>query len=257
MFFCMNCGAKLPDGAKFCLECGEKADPPEPEAEKEYPVVSVIPIVAVEGENSDLEDHDLDDDLGGYAAEPAKIVPPTQSYHNIPASNPAPAPSPSPAAAPQTKEEDDLDEDDDPDNNTYAYNTESPDEDGSSEQPTVSSSDEGDDDIDEDLSDEDDDDDLDEDESVPDDDDDEDDDLDEDDAPAVQAGTLHGAGRAPSAGQWIEQNGGYAPINDPYWDDILPDLEKEIYQIPKDMIFKMAGSFVFMLVLIIWLIVML
>ena len=22
MAFCMNCGTKLPDGAKFCLECG-------------------------------------------------------------------------------------------------------------------------------------------------------------------------------------------------------------------------------------------
>ena len=22
--FCRNCGAKLPDGAKFCTECGEK-----------------------------------------------------------------------------------------------------------------------------------------------------------------------------------------------------------------------------------------
>ena len=38
--FCMNCGTKLPDGAKFCMNCGTKlgeVSPTPSPAEKKYP----------------------------------------------------------------------------------------------------------------------------------------------------------------------------------------------------------------------------
>lgn len=274
MAFCYNCGAKLPEGANFCFECGTKLDIEESAPEKENDVVTVIPVIAVENESpyaDDDEDDDLDDDLGGYAAESAKIVPPSKAHTPAPAARvqqtaPAQAPAPTPAPAAPIADMDDEDDDDEDDLEDDISEDISAKAGASttSQKPAVSEESDEDDDDDEDDYDynnygsDDDEDDDDEDdassESSYGDSDDDDDDLDEDDG---GSGTLQGAGKAPAKSQWIEQNGGYTPMDDPYWDDILPDLEKEIYQIPKDMIFKMIGSFIFMLVLIIWLVVML
>lgn len=43
--FCMNCGTKLPDGAKFCMNCGTKlgeVSPAVSSAEKKYPSYAML-----------------------------------------------------------------------------------------------------------------------------------------------------------------------------------------------------------------------
>lgn len=43
-------------------------------------------------------------------------------------------------------------------------------------------------------------------------------------------------------------------IDDPYWDDILPEIEEEIYSIPKENILKILGCAIGLFILVIWLI---
>jgi len=47
------------------------------------------------------------------------------------------------------------------------------------------------------------------------------------------------------------------PIDDPYWDDVLPEIDNEIYAIPKDNIIKVAVSIFALFAVIVWLIYML
>ena len=47
------------------------------------------------------------------------------------------------------------------------------------------------------------------------------------------------------------------PIEDPYWDDVLPEIESEIMAIPKENIIKAAGSLIALFAIIAWLIYML
>lgn len=47
------------------------------------------------------------------------------------------------------------------------------------------------------------------------------------------------------------------PANDPYWDDVLPEINDELYQIPKDTIAKAIGIVVAVAASIAWLIFML
>lgn len=47
------------------------------------------------------------------------------------------------------------------------------------------------------------------------------------------------------------------PLNDPYWDDVKPEIENEIYQIPKDIIIKGVIAVFALLASIAWLIIML
>lgn len=44
------------------------------------------------------------------------------------------------------------------------------------------------------------------------------------------------------------------PATDPYWDDVLPEVENEYNQIPKDIILKAAGCIVALFAVIAWLI---
>ena len=48
-----------------------------------------------------------------------------------------------------------------------------------------------------------------------------------------------------------------SPIEDPYWDDVLPEIESEIMAIPKENIIKAAGSLIALFAIIAWLIYML
>ena len=47
------------------------------------------------------------------------------------------------------------------------------------------------------------------------------------------------------------------PETDPYWNDIVPEINEEIFRIPKDIIFKAAGVAVALIFVIVWLIYML
>lgn len=47
------------------------------------------------------------------------------------------------------------------------------------------------------------------------------------------------------------------PIEDPYWDDVLPEIDNEIYAIPKDNLIKIAASILALFAVIAWLIYML
>lgn len=47
------------------------------------------------------------------------------------------------------------------------------------------------------------------------------------------------------------------PIEDPYWDDILPEIEAEIMAIPKENIIKAAGCLIALFAVMAWLIYML
>jgi len=47
------------------------------------------------------------------------------------------------------------------------------------------------------------------------------------------------------------------PIEDPYWDDVLPEIDNEIYAIPKDNLIIIALSIVALFAIIAWLIFML
>lgn len=47
------------------------------------------------------------------------------------------------------------------------------------------------------------------------------------------------------------------PIDDPYYDDVLPSIDNEIYQIPKDIILKAVGAAMCLFICIVWLIYML
>lgn len=60
--------------------------------------------------------------------------------------------------------------------------------------------------------------------------------------------------RAESTGQ--EQQPVYvtSPDTDPYWDDVLPEIDNEIYQIPKDIILKGVGVVVGLFLIMAWLI---
>ena len=51
MPFCSNCGAQLPEGAKFCTECGRKLDT-APQPPREEPVQSYTPPLQTEGSDS-------------------------------------------------------------------------------------------------------------------------------------------------------------------------------------------------------------
>ena len=46
------------------------------------------------------------------------------------------------------------------------------------------------------------------------------------------------------------------PIEDPYWDDVLPEIEAEIMAIPKENIIKAAGCLIALFAIIAWLIYM-
>lgn len=47
------------------------------------------------------------------------------------------------------------------------------------------------------------------------------------------------------------------PIQDPYWDDVKPEIDNEIYAIPKDNLIKVAFSILALFLVIAWLIFML
>ena len=51
MPFCSNCGTQLPEGAKFCTECGQKLDT-APQPSREEPVQSYTPPLQTEGSDS-------------------------------------------------------------------------------------------------------------------------------------------------------------------------------------------------------------
>ncbi len=46
------------------------------------------------------------------------------------------------------------------------------------------------------------------------------------------------------------------PVEDPYWDDVLPEIEAEIMAIPKENVIKAAGCLIALFAIIAWLIYM-
>lgn len=178
--FCMNCGEKLPDTAKFCYKCGEK-------------------ISSNTDENSKmLFDAEDDEDDICQNEEPADV-----------SSNAADAKE-------NLEEEDDEDEDEEP-----GFPTPAPAEPDEYEE-----------------------------------DDDEDDDED----------ILSSLSTAPSKSNMANsteetQGKGFQPssslmdpVNDPYWDDVLPEIDNEINKTPKDVILKGIGIVAALFIVMAWLI---
>lgn len=60
-----------------------------------------------------------------------------------------------------------------------------------------------------------------------------------------------------SSGRPTIASGYLDPIDDPYWDDVLPEIDNELNSIPKDTIVKVAGCVVALFIIIAWLIYML
>lgn len=219
--YCINCGIKLPDGAKFCLNCGaslassEESKPSSAIQSKEFQLdfQEEEAASAVNKSISSSSDDDFDED----------------NEEDI-------------------EEEDIADEDED---------TEEVDEDGEDDQDDIDNDGETDDD--------------------------EDDSEDENDAEETNAAEKKTkpdravekpeknpfkklAGLSIHAGkesvddkksEIASSNEPLTPANDPYWDDVLPEINDELYQIPKDTIAKAIGIVVAVAASIAWLIFML
>ena len=183
--FCMNCGEKLPDTAKFCYKCGEKISSNTDEKNSKM-----------------LFDAEDDEDDICQNEEPAGV-------------------SSNATAAKENLEEED-DEDEEPGIPTPA--PAEPDE------------------YEEDEEDE----------------DDEDDDGEEDILSSLSTASpksnmansteeTQGRGFHPSSSLMD-------PVNDPYWDDVLPEIDNEINKTPKDVILKGIGIVAALFIVMAWLI---
>lgn len=215
--YCINCGIKLPDGAKFCLNCGaslassEESKPSSAIQSKEFQLdfQEEEAASAVNKSISRSSDDDFDEDNEE-----------------------------------EVEEEDIADEDED---------TEEVDEDGEDDQDDIDNDGETDDDEDEN-------------------------DAEETNAAekktkpdrAVEkpeknpfkklAGLSIHAGKESvddKKSEIASSNEPLTPANDPYWDDVLPEINDELYQIPKDTIAKAIGIVVAVAASIAWLIFML
>lgn len=179
--FCMNCGEKLPDTAKFCYKCGEK-------------------ISSNTDENSKmLFDAEDDEDDICQNEEPAGV-------------------SSNAAAAKENLEEED-DEDEEP-----GIPTPAPAEPDEYEEDEEDEDDDGEEDILSSLS----------------------------TAPpksnmANSTEETQGRGFQPSSSLMD-------PVNDPYWDDVLPEIDNEINKTPKDVILKGIGIVAALFIVMAWLI---
>ncbi len=114
MAFCINCGKQLPEGAKFCLECGTPvasipspapvpepvsepvvetpAPVPEPEPVVETPAPAPEPVAAEPAPQPQEEKK--------YTGYPPNYVPPTPQPEAAPVQNAAPQPQAAPAGKP-------------------------------------------------------------------------------------------------------------------------------------------------------------
>lgn len=175
--FCMNCGAKLPDTAKFCNKCGEKISP-DP---KENVMNTSIPMSFNEEDNEDVNTVD--------EIEEGVTVQYEEEKSNIQSSD-------------INKEEEGYDEDEE--------------EEYEEEEETIEN----------DLS----------------------------QLSAASDNTSHKNVNATETSGYMVNGNALDPLSDPYWDDVLPEINNEINQLPKDYILKGVGVVAALFVVMAWLI---
>lgn len=239
--FCLNCGAELPDTAKFCNECGMKIEPKKQEMVTEKPSAKDISnedAPVMEKPKMAFKEVDKEPEVQEEAPKKNQFV-----FTGKPKK-----------AAPIIEEpEDDAEEDEDVEEEELAVNTAFLDE-------------EDEDDEDEEEEAEDDEDSYDEDEEYENE-DEEDDEPIIPPAPARKLSTartpvpetrkLSTARNTTLSASESNYSSNYSIEDDAYWNDVLPEIDDEINQIPKDVILKAVGCVVALFVIIAWLIFML
>lgn len=105
--FCENCGSQLPEGSKFCLNCGAKAAVEEAAAaavEESAAATETIEATAAESEPATVGPEPVyEQTIQPPAPQPEPVIPVPQPVQAAPASQPAPQPRPvQPAPQPQT-----------------------------------------------------------------------------------------------------------------------------------------------------------
>lgn len=232
--FCLNCGAELPDTAKFCNECGMKIEPKK----------QVKPVETPVQENSVKE-----------AEKPKMTFQSDEEEEETPKKNQfvLTGKPKKPLPIMEEPEEDDEDEDEDEklEVNTDILNfpeEEDEDEDEEDEEDSAPATEEDEDDEEED----------------------EDEEEEEQPVspptrrlstvkatvPAPENKRLSNTGKNNFAAD-TSLSASYSIEDDAYWNDVLPEIDDEINQIPKDIILKAVGCVVALFVIIAWLIFML
>ena len=76
--------------------------------------------------------------------------------------------------------------------------------------------------------------------------------------PRVRANSTDNSFNDNETSRWMKDssNSNISPDEDPYWNDVLPEIEEEIYKIPKEIFVKIFGSFVALIAVIAWLVFM-
>lgn len=230
--FCMNCGTKLPEGAKFCLNCGTPVGGTHSTKMSE----NSNPVNAVNTERVEKDNFRIKftaEDTMDTEIEQADSEDPSQDSQTS-----------------EVVEETDYDEEDISEDDAFEEECENID-------------DEEDDEDDEDGVDDADDEDEDE-EILTDEEDDDDNEAETSSNNVNSKPDLSGlsikrqAKPEKTTESAANANTEYlTPANDPYWDDVLPEINDELYQIPKDIIVKAIGIVVAVAASISWLILML
>lgn len=210
--FCMNCGTKLPDGAKFCLNCGtplispEESKPSSIQSEKleldfqEEKAVCAVNKSISNSFDDDYEENDEDTEEDGEDTEEV---------------------------------EDDIDNDDEDDDYGGDDHNETQESDTNGIKSFVLPKREKNDGA------------LEKTEKNP---------FKKLKGLSIQSDKVP---ETTADSKRTNRNEPLTPANDPYWDDVLPEINDELYQIPKDTIVKTLGIVVAVAASIAWLIFML
>lgn len=228
MAFCTDCGCKVDERAKFCYDCGARILIPVYDTPKPAPAPEPAPVPVAE-EKVVHSSPEPKEKL--FFAEESTI----SEVKSSPAETKKGAPAPI-SKAPEEKMVPKEPISEEPSHQNLAEE----------ESATVYEEDVEDDEEDveeipaeEDVEDDDEDED-DDDEAEDDDDDAEDDDDTEDDATDDEEPSAITSARNPKT--------------DDYWNDIIPEIEEEVYRFPKDVLFKIGGAFLLLVLIIVWLI---
>lgn len=236
MAFCMNCGAQLPASAKFCFECGEKQE----KIEKKQPVKEEKLFVAVfedEEESGYYEEEDGADFSSAYKEETPIKEPTNESPKAVQKQVVA-------EVHQETSTETDADEEFEEDVFEPVF------EKTENVTPTPFPQPGPENFIEDDADEEFDEDEIDEDNLV-------DAQSPQKDVDLTQLSSYLQSSTPPEVKPLGFDTRNLKPVSDPYWDDVKPEIDNEIYKIDRSIIFKGIGFVVALFGIIVYLIYML
>ena len=231
--FCLNCGAELPDTAKFCNECGMKIEPKKQEPIAEKPSAKDVSREEAQPRMTFREadpEPEVSEDAPKknqfvFTGKPKKETPVIEEPEEDAEEDEEEELSVNTAFLDrdEDEEEDEDEEDEEDDMDSYEQDEDDEDEEEEEEEPVIS--------------------------------------------PARKLSTARSAvpeTRKLSTARSTTLPAGetnypsnYSIEDDAYWNDVLPEIDNEINQIPKDVILKAVGCVVALFVIIAWLIFML